>query len=732
MTKAKKDTLNPSQHAAVTHPGGPLLVLAGAGSGKTKIITERISHLVTKEGVSPHQILAVTFTNKAANEMRERVSHLIPDRSKGLWIGTFHSTALRILKRDIDKLPGFDRNFAIYDDADQIRLIKECMARLNIGERGGEGKRGIEPRFVRTRIDRAKNRGGKPGDTGNDELDDDISNIYELYEKEMRRLNALDFGDLLHVTARLFEERPEVLQAYQEQFRHILVDEYQDTNHVQYKIVRMLSRKHQNIFVVGDDNQSIYGWRGADISNILNFEKDFPSASVIKLEKNYRSTQNILNAANGLITKNRNRHEKKLWTENPEGEKLSYFEAGDEREEARYVVSEIASEVSRGGRSYRNIAVFYRTNNQSRVIEEELLRKDVPYTIVGATGFYQRAEIKDLTAFLRVIANPNDDLSLRRIINVPPRGIGKGTIDELTRLAAEEEIPFIEAIRKSITENLFPQRTTLALKKFLSIIDGLIEFEKDHGIGETIDRILEKTGYLELLEKEPDRRENVGEIFNIAAEFEREEEEAGVREFLDRITLSSDIDSYSEKEERVALMTLHSAKGLEFPVVFIIGMEEKLIPHFNSIKDDGDVEEERRLFYVGITRAREKLYLTGARSRRFFGKEERPTPSRFVSELPEELIEVKNYYGGLLRESPRSFAPRSKVMDRPKAAVSSAAFAPLKTENSRYKPGQKIHHPSFGPGTITKVEGEGDTAKVTVSFLAHGVKKIIAAYLEGK
>lgn len=726
MTTAKKDTLNPSQHAAVTHPGGPLLVLAGAGSGKTKIITERISHLVTKEGVSPHRILAVTFTNKAANEMRERVSHLIPDRARSLWIGTFHSTALRILKRDIDKLPGFDRNFAIYDDADQVRLIKECMARLNIGERG------LEPRFVRTRIDRAKNRGGKPGDTGNDELDEHLSNIYELYEKEMRKLNALDFGDLLHVTVRLFEERPEVLEAYQEQFRHILVDEYQDTNHVQYRIVRMLSGKHQNIFVVGDDNQSIYGWRGADISNILNFEKDFPSSSIIKLEKNYRSTKNILNAANGLITKNRNRHEKNLWTDNPEGEKLSYYEAVDEREEARYVVSGIESEAS-GGRSYRDIAVFYRTNNQSRVIEEELLRRDVPYTIVGATGFYQRAEIRDLTAFLRVIANPNDDLSLRRIINVPPRGIGKSTIDEVIRLAANEDIPFVEAIRKSIAENLFPQRTVLALKKFLSVLDGLIEFEKDHGIGETIDRILEKTGYLELLEKEPERRENVGEIFNIAAEFEREEEGAGVREFLDRITLSSDIDSYSGKEERVALMTLHSAKGLEFPVVFIIGMEEKLIPHYNSIKDDGDVEEERRLFYVGITRAREKLYLTGARSRRFFGKEERPTPSRFVSELPEELIEVKNYYGGLLRESARSFAPRSKAAKRRTVSASSAAAPPPpKPGNPRYKPGQKIHHSSFGPGTIMKVEGEGDTAKVTVSFLAHGVKKIIAAYLEGK
>ncbi|KAB2832624.1 MAG: AAA family ATPase, partial [Candidatus Dadabacteria bacterium] len=454
------------------------------------------------------------------------------------------------------------------------------------------------------RIDRAKNRGGKPGVTGNGELDEHLSNIYELYEKEMRKLNALDFGDLLYVTVRLFEEKRGVLEAYQEQFRHILVDEYQDTNHVQYKIVRMLSRKHKNIFVVGDDNQSIYGWRGADISNILNFEKDFPDSSIIKLEKNYRSTKNILNAANGLITKNRKRHEKNLWTENPEGEKLSYYEAGDEREEARYVVSGIESEVARGGKSYRDVAIFYRTNNQSRVIEEELLRKDVPYAIVGGTGFYQRAEIRDITAFLRVIANPNDDLSLRRIINVPPRGIGKNTIDEVGRLAAEEDIPFVEAIRKSVAENVFPQRTVLALKKFLSIMDGLIEFEKNHGVGETIDRILEKTGYLELLEKEPERRENVGEIFNIAAEFEREEEGAGVREFLDRITLSSDIDSYSGKEERVALMTLHSAKGLEFPVVFIIGMEEKLIPHFNSIKDDGDVEEERRLFYVGITRAR--------------------------------------------------------------------------------------------------------------------------------
>ncbi|MCL4245300.1 MAG: ATP-binding domain-containing protein, partial [Candidatus Dadabacteria bacterium] len=485
-------------------------------------------------------------------------------------------------------------------------------------------------------------------------------------------------------------------------------------------------------FVVGDDNQSIYGWRGADISNILNFEKDFPDSSIIKLEKNYRSTKNILNAANGLITKNRKRHEKNLWTENPEGEKLSYYEAGDEREEARYVVSGIESEVARGGKSYRDVAIFYRTNNQSRVIEEELLRKDVPYAIVGGTGFYQRAEIRDITAFLRVIANPNDDLSLRRIINVPPRGIGKNTIDEVGRLAAEEDIPFVEAIRKSVAENVFPQRTVLALKKFLSIMDGLIEFEKNHGVGETIDRILEKTGYLELLEKEPERRDNVGEIFNIAAEFEREEEGAGVREFLDRITLSSDIDSYSGKEERVALMTLHSAKGLEFPVVFIIGMEEKLIPHFNSIKDDGDVEEERRLFYVGITRAREKLYLTGARSRRFFGKEERPTPSRFVSELPEELVEVKNYYGGLLRESASGFAPRGKVMERRKVSVSSAAPATPKPGNSRYKPGQKIHHPSFGPGTITRVDGEGDTAKVTVSFLAHGVKKIIAAYLEGK
>lgn len=723
MESEKKDVLNPSQSEAVRHGGGPLLVLAGAGSGKTRIITERIAFLVNEQGVSPHGILAVTFTNKAANEMKERVNRLIPGRAKSLWIGTFHSIALRILKRDIHNLEGFDRDFTIYDEADQLRLIKECMQRLNMGEKA------VEPRYVRARIDGAKNKGLKPGQTGPDKFAEEISRIYELYEKELRKLNALDFSDLLCITVRLFEEKPQVLAAYQEQFRHILVDEYQDTNHLQYKIVEMLSRRNKNVFVVGDDNQSIYGWRGADITNILDFERDFPSARVIKLERNYRSTKTILSAANRLITKNRNRHEKNLWTENSEGEKLAYFEANDDREESRYVVSEIELEVSRNRRSYRDVAVFYRTNNQSRVIEEEMLRRSIPYVIVGGIGFYQRAEVKDVTAFLRVIANAQDDMALRRIINVPPRGIGRGTVDELGEIAAREGVPLIEAVKKAAGGGVFPERATRNLKKFLNMIEGLTEFSKGHGIGEIIDRMLQKTGYLEILEKEPEKRENVGEILNLAAELEREERGAGLGEFLNRVTLSSDLDSAGVKEDRVALMTLHSAKGLEFPVTFIIGMEENLIPHFNSSRD-GDVEEERRLFYVGLTRAREKVYLTGARRRLVFGKEERPHPSRFLSDIPEELIETKNIYGSPERfRGGHDYTPGRKTRHesvRVKDAGSAANNA------AGYKPGQKIEHPSFGPGTIIKVDGTGDTAKVTVSFLAHGIKKIIAGYLEGK
>ncbi|MEQ9618175.1 MAG: UvrD-helicase domain-containing protein [Deltaproteobacteria bacterium] len=721
MSSGSQDKLNPSQSEAVKHAGGPLLVLAGAGSGKTKIITERIAYLINNQQVSPSNILTVTFTNKAANEMKQRVSRLIDNRSVNLWIGTFHSICVKILKREIENLDGFKNNFIIYDESDQIKLIKECMARLNIGERA------FEPRSVRSKIDGAKNRGVSPGELGANIYDDRISKIYDLYEQELRKLNALDFGDLLYVTVNLFEKKPEVLSKYQGLFKHVLVDEYQDTNHMQYKLVELLSRRHKNIFVVGDDNQSIYGWRGADITNILNFERDYPDARIVKLEKNYRSTKTILQAANQLILKNRRRHDKNLWTENPEGEQLVYYEARDERDEAKYVVSQIVSEISKSGYSYKDIAVFFRTNNQSRLLEEEFLRRNVPYTIVGGIGFYQRAEIKDVMAFLKVIANPLDNISLRRIINVPPRGIGKGTVDKLEEISREEGVSLFDSMRTALRNEALPKRASANLERFLKLMDELIGFGEKREIGKLLDFVLQKTGYLEILEREEERRENVGEILNLAAEFENEEEDASLHNFLDWVSLASDVDRFNDKDDRVALMTLHSAKGLEFPVTFIIGMEENLIPHFNSAKN-GEIEEERRLFYVGLTRAKEKVYLTSASKRRVFGKEERPAPSRFISEIPNDLLIWNNYYSGLYKEVGKRAYHQQKL-------IKSEAGVTQKSTNAknggRYRIGQIIDHPSFGQGVVKRVEGTGGSAKVTISFPGYGIKKIIASYLEG-
>ncbi len=728
MTSGNTDNLNPSQAEAVRHPGGPLLVLAGAGSGKTRIITERIAHLIKEKGEHPANILAVTFTNKAANEMKERLNRLIGPATRSLWLGTFHSICLRVLKREIHHMKGFRQDFVIYDDGDQIKLIKQCMERLNIGEKE------IEPRSVRGKIDGAKNKGLNPGEIRGDIYDEKVAKIYELYEQELRRLNALDFGDLLYVTVGLFKERTDVLRHYQEAFRHILVDEYQDTNHMQYRIVELLSRKHRNIFVVGDDNQSIYGWRGADIANILNFERDYPDARIVKMEKNYRSTGNILGAANGLILKNSNRHDKNLWTENPEGEKLSYYVAHDERDEARYVVSQIESGMLSRSCSYKDAAVFYRTNNQSRVMEEELVRKGIPYAIVGGTGFYQRAEIKDILAYLRVIANPLDDLSLRRIANVPPRGIGRGTIDRMEELSKDRGVSLLGAMRLAVNENILPPRAALSLGKFLDLTDRLIGYAEKYEIGKLLDLVLQETRYLDILEREEEKRENVGEILNLAAEFEKEAERATLADFLDSVSLSSDVDSYNEKDDRVALMTLHSAKGLEFPMTFIIGLEENLIPHFNSAKE-GHIEEERRLFYVGLTRAKEKIHLTSAVKRRVFGKEERSAPSRFITDIPKELIEWKNYFGVSYGEpAARDYEPAQRERNYP-AEKRDRAEQPGQSRRagngSRYRVGQRIEHPSFGHGTIKGIEGTGDEAKVTVSFPGYGIKKIIASYLEG-
>lgn len=727
MNTRPKDNLNPSQKEAVLHGQGPLLVLAGAGSGKTKIITERIAHLVGSENTKPWNILAVTFTNKAANEMKERVRGLIGDRAKDLWIGTFHSVCLRILKREITNLEGFGKDFTIYDDSDQMKLIKQCMAELNIPDRT------FTPRSIRSKIDSAKTKGLGPEDLGNDLYEETVAKIYELYEKELRRANALDFTDLLHVTVRLFDEKPEVLERYQGQFKNILVDEYQDTNPVQYKIVEHLSKIHRNLFVVGDDNQSIYGWRGADITNILDFEKDFPDTRIIKLERNYRSTKTILEVSNRLIANNKHRHEKELWTENIDGEPLSYYLARNERDEAKYVGTQIQNLKAGENYSYKDIAIFYRTNTQSRQMEEELLYRSVPYKIVGGIGFYQRAEVKDVLAYLRLISNTQDEMSLRRIINVPARGIGKSTIEKLEELSSKSGSSMFEAINLAQNEGTFPRAAAQKLGKFQKLVSELISFSENNGIGELMDRVLERTAYLDMLEREPERRENVGELFNLAAEFEKDkvnqsensdnqDRSEELREFLDRVSLASDLDDYDDKTDRVSLMTLHSAKGLEFPVTFIIGLEEDLLPHYNSVRD-GEIEEERRLLYVGLTRAKEKVHLTSASRRMIFGKEESPSPSRFLAELPEEFITASVYQGELNRT----------VSARAKRARTQTKPTPSKSGNgSSYKPGQQIEHVKFGLGTIRKVDGSGDDAKVTVHFSRYGTKKIIASYLEKK
>jgi len=711
MSSPILNNLNPIQTEAVKHVGGPILILAGAGSGKTRIITRRIAYLIKELGVHPSNILAVTFTNKAANEMIERVHRLIGQDARELWIGTFHSICLRILKREINKLDGYRRDFIIYDEQDQIKLIKDCMGRLGLSERM------FSPKTVRSKIDAAKNAGPNAGDFGSNIYDEKISRIYDVYEKELRRANALDFADLLDVTVKLFEKRKEVLERYQKQFQHILVDEYQDTNHLQYKIISLLSGKHKNLSVVGDDNQSIYGWRGADIKNILNFENDFPDAKVLKLEMNYRSTKSILRAANSVILRNRSRSDKKLWTENPEGEPIIYYEASDEKDEAKNVASQIKSEIDENGLAFRDIAVFYRTNNQSRLIEEELLNLGIPYTIVGGLGFYERTEIKDIIAYLRLIANPSDDISLRRIVNVPRRGIGSATTETIDKLAKERDISIYDAISLTIKNELVNKKTIKNLEKFSDLILNLEQLSKKISIRRLLLKVLEYTNYLESFRNDDERRENVGEIINLISEFEKDKKGAMLKDFLDWISLSTDVDRFNGKANQVALMTLHCAKGLEFPVVFVIGMEEKLFPHIRSIGDGTLIEEERRLCYVGITRAKQKLYLTSTTKRKVFGMEQRSIPSRFISEIPRKLLQWRSY-----QQSPKDKYPVSISQSLVSKRDGNGVF-----DNS-YVVGESVSHHSFGRGVITNIEGNGDETKVVIFFPNHGTKKILARF----
>jgi DNA helicase-2/ATP-dependent DNA helicase PcrA len=689
--------LNEQQKEAVTTTEGPLLILAGAGSGKTRVLTHRIAYLIKEKKVSPSNILAITFTNKAAEEMKTRVENLL-GYVGDLWVSTFHSACVRILRRDIDKL-GYDRNFVIFDTTDQKALVQECLKELDLSEKQYPIK------MVLSAISSAKDKMVYPDDYidffGDTYRNRKIKEIYKLYQHKLKKINALDFDDIIIKTIELFKENPEILEFYQRKFRYIMVDEYQDTNTPQYYFVNLLAQRHRNLCVVGDDDQSIYGWRGADVRNILNFEKDYPEAKVIKLEQNYRSTKIILEAANHVIDNNVYRKKKSLWTQNKEGEKIVLCELENEKEEAEFVIQEIIKLKERENRSFKDFAILYRTNAQSRPFEEALMKVKVPYKVVGALRFYDRKEIKDILAYLRLIVNPYDDISFKRIVNVPRRGIGPATIEALEKVAREKDTSLFFAI-----EDLKNARNKGSLLQFKQFILDLIDKKDAMSVSDLIKYVLEQTGYIEELKREESeeaegRIENLNEFLNAAYEFEESSEDKSLEAFLAGITLVSDIDMAGDIGESVVLMTLHSAKGLEFPVVFMVGMEEGLFPSYSSFEDDHELEEERRLCYVGITRSKERLYLTYARQRNLYGRSQYNSYSRFISEIPERLIVRYNI-------------PTSKKT----GFVSVHTFSDVYERS--FSLGDKVEHKIWGIGTVVKVEGE----EITVAFPNVGIKKL--------
>ncbi len=727
--------LNPPQRAAVLHGEGPLLVLAGAGSGKTRVIVHRIAHLVRERGVPAPQILAVTFTNKAAGEMRERVQKLVGGEAP--LIATFHSTCARILRREIHHL-GYDSAFAIYDDKDSGKLLKEVMAGLGLDEKR------FPVASLASAIDDCKNRGLAPEDLPADTFTGEVvGRVYAAYQKRLKKCNALDFGDLIMLTVRLFEVHPAVLERYRDQWRWILVDEYQDTNPIQYRLVRLLAGEHRNLCVVGDDDQSIYRWRGADIRNILDFEKDFPGVTTIKLEQNYRSTRNILAAAGAVVARNRGRKAKALWSENPPGDPIVYRRLADEREEARFVCREIERYVRRGG-DLRDVAVFYRTNAQSRVMEDALVADGIPYHMVGGMRFYERMEVKDTLAYLRVLANPADEVSLKRIINVPARGIGPGTVDKVSELAVRQGITVLDALGEAATGGLLSSAPRGKVAAFAAVMERFFALRDQLPLAELTTRIIEESGYADRLRQErtdeaADRLANLQELVAAMEEFERTSDERGLAPFLEQVALVSDLERSGTGRESATLMTLHAAKGLEFPMVFMIGMEEKLFPHVRSLDDPEAMEEERRLCYVGMTRARERLCLTNARRRRIFGQDQVNMPSRFIADIPRNLLDLEDEWSqpafgsfssdaaGRGREPARhNLASILETEIEPDFA--DVEIVPDEPEESGVWLGMKVRHGKFGVGTIRKIEGQGDEQKVIVWFNAVGPKKLLVRF----
>ncbi|SES89825.1 ATP-dependent DNA helicase PcrA [Natronincola peptidivorans] len=716
--------LNDMQRKAVEHTEGSLLILAGAGSGKTRVLTHRIAYLVEEKGIYPYNILAITFTNKAAREMKERLETLMGDNFKDLWVSTFHSCCVRILRSDIEKI-GYQKNFVIYDTADQQTVMKECIKKLNLDEKY------FNVRAVLGTIGRAKDQLIGPEEFikthGSDFKNEKIGELYKLYQKTLKSNNALDFDDLIMKTVELLHEDKKVLHYYQNKFKYILVDEFQDTNMAQYTLVSMLAHQHKNLCVVGDDDQSIYGWRGADIQNILGFEKDFPGATVIKLEKNYRSTKNILEAANKVVVNNAGRKDKKLWTDNVDGDIIQYYKANNEYDEASYIATMVERERREKNRQYTDFAVLYRTNAQSRVLEEALMKEGIPYKIVAGTRFYDRKEIKDILAYLKTIENPIDDVSVKRIINVPKRGLGQKTIEKIEAFGDQLGISFFEALMDISEIPGTSAKVVNKIKTFTDILMDLRQRREEITITEMVEELYKRTGYMEALVEEKSveantRIENLHEFLSLTVDFDEHAEVKTLEEFLARTSLETSMDSV-EEENAVILMTLHSAKGLEFPVVFMPGMEEGIFPSYMALQEQNE-EEERRLCYVGITRAMEKLYMSHAMMRTLFGRSNCNACSRFLEEIPDNLITRETVYNRKKEVKKMQTSPLftggafNSFNNKPKPEANAS--------KGKTKMGDKVKHPVFGVGTVVSVGGD----ILTIAFPNAGVKKISSAFVE--
>jgi DNA helicase-2/ATP-dependent DNA helicase PcrA len=716
------EDLNPSQREAVATTEGPLLVVAGAGSGKTRVLTRRVAHLIRDLGVSPFEIMAITFTNKAASEMKERVAALVGRVAWDMWVATFHSACTRILRREAHRL-GYRSAFSIYDEADSLRLITLCIRDLDM-----DPKR-FPPRQIKAAISNAKNElidfeTYQSNDSGF--YHEKVADVYRLYQQRMLEASAVDFDDIIMLTVELFQAFPAVLEHYQQRFRYVLVDEYQDTNHAQYVLLTLLTQSHRNLCVVGDADQSIYAFRGADVRNINEFEKDYPDARIVMLEQNYRSTQTILDAANAVIANNESRKPKRLWTDQGEGELIRLFEAQDEQDEAAFVAEEITA-IEKGGTQLSELAVFYRTNAQSRVVEELFVKFGIPYQVVGGVKFYDRREVKDVLAYLKVVVNPDDTVSMRRIINTPKRAIGDTSVGHVDRFAESEGLGFFEALRRADDNGRLTSRAQKSISEFVTLVDFLRE-KADDGPRAVLESILDVTGYMDMIRSERTiealgREENLKELVTAASEFEETgpvsfgdadwdqlEGPERIEEFLSAVSLVADIDGLEDEQHSVTLMTLHNAKGLEFPVVFITGCEDGVFPHMRSLGDPKELEEERRLCYVGITRAMERLYMTRAWSRNLWGGTNYNPPSRFLGELPEPLTEqVKRSRG------------RRRVLE-----ATSLAKEPLAADG--LGPGDRVRHAHWGDGVIERVEGAGDHAEAFVHFAEAGVKRLLLAW----